>query len=150
LPAAGFAWFIEAIGVGALLGPLIPNAFAADYRSGRWLYLPYAIRGVGDVLLAVVTPVPAALVLLFVYGLNTSTGMVVFNSTLQTQVPDGLRGRTFTLFDMTWGACRLISLVLGGLVADAAGIQPLYWAGGALLIMAGAVGLSGTVNIRSK
>ena len=84
---------------------------------------------------------PAALVLLFAYGLNTSTGMVVFSSTLQTHVPDELRGRTFTLFDMTWAACRLISLVAGGLIADRAGIEALYWVGGLLLAIAGLIGL---------
>mgnify|MGYP001319183387 CR=1 FL=1 len=143
LQPAGFAWFIGAIGVGALLGPLIPNVLGANYRKGRWLYTPYVIRGAGDVLLAIVTPVPAGLVLLFVYGLNTSTGVVVFNSMLQTRVPDELRGRVFTLFDMTWGACRLVSLVLGGLLADRAGIEPLYWAGGSLLAIAGLIGLVG-------
>ena len=150
LPPAGFAWFIGAIGLGALLGPLIPNTFAAGYGSGRWLYMPYVIRGLGDVLLAIVTPVPAALILLLVYGLNTSTGTVVFNSMLQTRVPDELRGRTFTLFDMTWGVCRLISLIAGGLVADTAGIQPLYWLGGSLLIAAGVIGLFGSANDTAK
>ncbi|MDE3074374.1 MAG: MFS transporter [Chloroflexota bacterium] len=149
LPPAGFAWFIGAIGAGALLGPLIPNALGADYRTGRWLYTPYVIRGVGDVLLGIVTPVPAALGLLFVYGLNTSTGMVVFSSMLQTRAPDEVRGRAFTLFDMTWGACRLLSLLAGGVVADAVGIQAVYWAGGALLVLAGAIGLSAPMRPRT-
>jgi MFS family permease len=144
LQPAGFAWFIGAIGVGALLGPLIPNALEAEYRTGRWLYVPYVIRGSGDILLAMVTALPAGLALLFVYGLNTSTGMVVFNSTLQTRVPDELRGRAFTLFDMTWGACRLVSLVAGGVIADAIGIDALYWVGGSLLVVAGLIGLGGT------
>src|SRR5207244_6245455 len=72
LPPAGFAWLIGAIGFGALLGPLIPNALARDYRDARWLFVPYVIRGTGDVLLAVFTPLPIALALMFIYGLNTS------------------------------------------------------------------------------
>jgi MFS family permease len=52
LPPAGFAWLIGAIGVGVLLGPLIPNTLARDYRDARWLFVPYIIRGIGDVLLA--------------------------------------------------------------------------------------------------
>jgi hypothetical protein len=35
--------------VGALLGPLIPNAVARDYQDARWLFVPYVIRGIGDV-----------------------------------------------------------------------------------------------------
>jgi predicted MFS family arabinose efflux permease len=142
LPPAGFAWLIGAIGVGALLGPLIPNLLATDYRDAGWLFVPYVIRGVGDVLLAVVTPLPAALLILFVYGLNTSTGMVVFNSTVQGAVPDRLRGRVFTLLDVTWSAMRLSSLALGGVVVDALGIEPLYWIGGTLLALSGLLGLA--------
>ncbi|HEV8638923.1 MAG TPA: MFS transporter, partial [Chloroflexota bacterium] len=55
---------------------------------------------------------------------------------------DGVRGRVFTLLDVSWSAMRLLSLVLGGAVVDAVGVQPLYWAGGALLALAGALGLA--------
>jgi MFS family permease len=140
-PPAGFAWLIGAIGVGALLGPLIPNTLARDYRDARWLFVPYVIRGIGDVLLAIFTPLPIALVLLFIYGLNTSTGMVVFNSTVQGAVPDDVRGRVFTLLDVTWSAMRLLSLALGGLLVDAVGVQLIFWIGGVLLAAAGGLGL---------
>lgn len=141
LPPQGFAWLIGAIGLGALLGPLIPNALARDYRNARWLFTPYVIRGLGDVLLAVFTPLPVALLILFVYGLNTSTGMVVFNSTVQGAVPEGVRGRVFTLLDVTWSAMRLLSLGLGGAAVDAIGIRAVFWAGGAMLAAAGLLGL---------
>jgi MFS family permease len=142
LPPEGFAWLIGAIGLGALLGPLIPNALARDYRDARWLFVPYVIRGVGDVLLAVFTPLPVALAILFVYGLNTSTGMVVFSSTVQGAVPDAVRGRVFTMLDVSWSAMRLLSLGLGGVVVDRLGVQPLFWIGGGLLALAGLLGLA--------
>jgi len=142
LAPSGFAWLIGAIGVGALLGPLIPNTLARDYRDARWLFVPYIIRGIGDVLIAVVTPLPVALLILFVYGLNTSTGMVVFNSTVQGVIPDKVRGRVFTLLDVTWNIMRLFSLALGGVLVDAWGITPVYWLGGTLLALAGALGLA--------
>ncbi len=142
LAPAGFAWLIGAIGVGALLGPLIPNALARDYRDARWLFVPYLIRGLGDVLIAVFTPLPVALVILFIYGLNTSTGMVVFNSTVQGAVPERMRGRVFTLLDVTWNIMRLLSLALGGALVDVWGIAPVYWLGGALLALAGVLGLT--------
>ena len=84
-----------------MLGPLIPNTLARDYRDARWLFVPYVIRGAGDVLLAIVTPLPIALLILFVYGLNTSAGIVVFNSVVQGAVPNAVRGRIFTLLDVT-------------------------------------------------
>lgn len=150
LPPAGFAWLIAAIGAGALLGPLLPNTLARDYRNARWLFVPYVVRGVGDILIAIVTPLPVALVLLFIYGLNTSTGMVVFSSTVQGAVPDAVRGRVFTLLDVSWNAMQLLSLAVGGLVVDAVGVQPLFWGSGALLILAGLLGLTllGQQNFR--
>ena len=130
---AGFAWLIGAIGIGALLGPLIPNALARDYRNARWLFVPYIVRGIGDIVIAIFTPLPIALAILFIYGLNTSTGMVVFNSTVQGAVPDAVRGRVFTLLDVVWNAMRLLSLALGGLLVDELGIRPLFWGGSTLL-----------------
>ncbi len=141
LPPASFAWLIGAIGLGALFGPLIPNILARDYRDARWMFLPYLVRGIGDMLLATFTSLPLALLVLFVYGLNTSTGMVVFNSNVQGVVPEAVRGRVFTLLDVTWSAMRLVSLVMGGVVVSALGIQPLFWSGGALLAAAGVLGL---------
>ena len=141
LPPAGFAWLIGAIGVGALLGPLIPNLLATDYRDARWLFVPYMIRGIGDIFLAIITPLPLALLILFIYGLNTSTGMVVFSSTVQGVVPDAVRGRVFTLLDVSWNTVRLLSLAIGGVVVDTLGIRPLFWGGGILLTLAGVLGL---------
>lgn len=141
LSPSGFAWLIGAIGVGALLGPLIPNILARDYRDARWLFVPYVIRGVVDMLLATFTALPIALLLLFVYGLNTSTGIVVFNATLQEAIPDRVRGRVFTLLDITWNGMRLLSLAIGGVLVDLVGIEALFWFGGALLLLAGLLGL---------
>jgi len=152
LPPAGFAWLVGAIGVGALLGPFIPNTLAKDYRNARWLFVPYVIRGIGDVLIAVFTPLPLALLILFIYGLNTSTGMVVFNSTVQGTVPDAVRGRVFTLLDVTWNTMRLLSLAVGGWLVDLVGIRPIFWFGGTLLVLAGVLGLAllGRHNFRES
>ena len=76
-------------------------------------------------LIAVFTPLPVALLILVVYGLNTYTGMVVFNSTVQGAVPDAVRWRVFTLLDVTWNAMRLSSLAIDGIVVDAWGLAPL-------------------------
>jgi len=108
----------------------------------RLLFVPYVIRGVGDVALGLVVGLPWALVILFVYGLNTSTGVVASNSILQTVIPDRVRGRVFTLLDVTWAGMRLLSLGVGGLLADRVGVAAVYVIGGALLALAGVLGLT--------
>ena len=140
--ADGFGWLIAAIGIGALLGPFLSNRLTRGrYLDARLLFVPYVIRGVGDVALGLVVGLPWALVILFVYGLNTSTGTVASTSILQTIIPDRVRGRVFTLLDVTWAAMRLISLGLGGFLADRLGISAVYVGGGTLLALAGVLGL---------
>ena len=141
LPPEGFAWLLMAIGTGALLGPILFGSLVQDYRHARFLFLPYVIRGVGDILLALLTPLSAALAILAIYGLNTSTGMVVYNSLMQSEVPEALRGRVYTLMDVVWNAMQLVSLVLGGVLADRLGVRVTYYLGGALLLAAGLLGL---------
>jgi len=143
LAAQGFGWLLAAIGVGALLGPFLSNGLTRGRSLDvRLLFVPYLIRGAGDVALGLVVGLPWALVILFVYGLNTSTGMVASTTILQTVIPNRVRGRVFTLLDVTWAAMRLLSLGLGGLLADRVGIVAVYIAGGTLLALAGALGLA--------
>ncbi len=143
LAAQGFGWLLAAIGVGALLGPFLSTWLTGDrYLDLRLLFIPYLIRGAGDIALGLVVGLPWALVILFIYGLNTSTGMVASNTILQTIIPDRVRGRVFTLLDVTWAAMRLLSLGLGGLLTDRVGIAAVYIAGGTLLALAGALGLA--------
>jgi len=143
LAAQGFGWLLAAIGVGALLGPFLSNGLTRGRPLDvRLLFVPYLIRGVGDIALGLVVGLPWALVILFIYGLNTSTGMVASTTILQTVIPDRVRGRVFTLLDVTWAAMRLLSLAAGGLLADRLGISAVYVAGGLLLACAGALGLT--------
>lgn len=143
LDPAGFSWLLIAIGLGALIGPFAFAALTRDYRNPRYLFAPYLIRGAGDILIALLTPLPIALLLLFIYGLCTSTGSVVYQSLMQSRVPRSVQGRAFTLMDMAWSAMEILSLALAGWLNDVTNIQTVYYAGGALLLLAGLVGLIG-------
>ena len=99
------------------------------------------VRGLGDVLMAVTTAVPIAWLLLFIYGLNTSSGMVVYQTWVQRQVPDAVRGRVFTWLDVVWNVMKVISLGIGGILADRVGVEAVYYLGGSLLVCSGLVGL---------
>ncbi len=105
-----------------------------------FVFGPYAVRGVVDLVLAGATSVPLAACALVLYGLSTSSGNVTFTRIIQSRVPEDLRGRAFAGFDVLWQAGRLLSLLGGGLLADAVGIQAVYLLGGLLLLTAAAVG----------
>lgn len=139
--AARFGILLGAIGMGAGFGPLVLRRLVKDVRSPGWLFGPYLLRGIVDLTLASVGVFGVALGALAVYGIGTSTGNVTYNSVIQTAVPDRLRGRVFAFFDVVWNSCRLISIAVGGLLADAIGIAAVYFIGGALLLSAGCLGL---------
>lgn len=138
---SGFGALLACIGGGAALGPLVLRRWI---RAGarRWLFGPYALRGAVDVTLAAATTPAVAAPALAAYGVGTSTGMIAYQSTLQTLVPSGVRGRTFAFYDALWNTARLISLGFGGLLADAVSIEAVYLAGGMLLLAAAVVGFT--------
>ncbi|MFL5803199.1 MAG: MFS transporter [Roseiflexaceae bacterium] len=141
LPPGGFGAFILAIGAGALLGPFLLGLLTRDPPSSYWLFGPYVIRGIGDVLLAVAMAPPIAWLLLFIYGLNTSSGMVIYQTWVQRAVPNAVRGRVFTWLDVVWNVMKIISLGVGGWLAERFGVEVVYYIGGTLLTLAGLVGI---------
>ncbi|WP_219415788.1 MFS transporter [Pseudonocardia nigra] len=147
LAPSGYGLLLGAIGVGAVLGPFLLTRLVTDPRRPAFVFGPFALRGVVDVVVATFSALPVALIALAAYGLGTSSGAVTFNSLLQAHAPAAARGRVFAGFDVLWQLGRLVSLLVGGLLAAAVGIQAVYYLGGALLLVAAAVGWHG---IRSR
>ncbi|MBA2555065.1 MAG: MFS transporter [Geodermatophilaceae bacterium] len=143
LPPSGYGLLLGAIGVGALLGPFLLMRMVSDPRRPAFVFGPYVLRGLVDLVLATFTALPVALVALATYGLGTSSGAVTFNSLIQAHTPAGARGRVFAGFDLLWQLGRLVSLLTGGLLAAAIGIRAVYYLGGALLLLAAAIGWRG-------
>ena len=140
LPASGYGLLLGAIGVGAVLGPFLLTRFVSNPRRPAFVFGPYVLRGMVDVVLATFTALPVALIALAAYGLGTSSGAVTFNSLLQAHTPADVRGRVFASFDLLWQLGRLVSLLVGGLLAVAIGIQAVYYLGGMLLLLAATIG----------
>jgi MFS family permease len=93
------------------------------------------------VLLAIATAVPLAWLLLFIYGLNTSAGMVVYQTWVQRRVPDAVQGRIFTWLDVVWNVMKIVSLGIVGWLAEQTSVEVVYYLGGTLLLISGLIGL---------
>lgn len=139
--AGRFGLLLGAIGVGAGIAPLLVQRVVRDTHRPGWLFGPYLLRGAVDIVLATFTSFAAALAALAVYGVGTSTGNVTYHTVIQSTVPDRLRGRVFAFYDVIWQSARLASIAAGGLLADAFGITVVYYLAGALLLIAGTLGL---------
>lgn len=142
LNGIGYGVWLSAIAVGALVGPILVPLLArtAPYRAVAGAYV---IRGVGDILLGLIRSGIGGAVLLGLYGVNTSSGMVAFQTMVQREVPSTIRGRAFALLDVVWQTGRLASIAVGAALAASIGIRTLFVLGGTLLILAGAVGFGG-------
>ena len=49
--------------------------------------------------------------------------MIAYQSTVQTLVPAETRGRAFAFYDVVWNTARLVSLAVGGVVAEVADVR---------------------------
>lgn len=87
---------------------------------------------------------------LVAYGMSTSTGMVAYQSTLQTLVPAETRGRAFAFYDVLWNGARLVSLGIGGALAELVDVRAVYVISALLLFAAAAVGLSTNLDATSR
>jgi predicted MFS family arabinose efflux permease len=139
----GFGLLLAAIGVGAALGPLLLARLVNNPHRPALVFGPLLLRGLVDLVLATTRSLAVAMGALAAYGIGTSTGMVTYNALLQAEVAAEARGRVFAGFDLLWQAGRLASLLLGGVAADALGIQVVYYLGGLLMLVAGVIGLTG-------
>jgi len=138
---ADFGLLVAALGVGAVIGPLLFGRLIDRIDSPVLVFIPYLVRGIIDTALAFVTGfwLPAALLLL--YGINTSTGGVAYTTLLQRRIPAEYRGRVFSAFNVVWQGGRLASLALAGVLVDVLSVQVLYIGAGVLLVLAGLLGL---------
>ena len=137
----GFGALLGAIGIGAAAGPLLLRRFITA-GDKRWLFGPFAVRGGVDLTLATVANPSVAGGALVVYGMSTSSGMVAYQSTLQTLVPAETRGRAFAFYDVLWNSARLLSLAIGGVLVDIIDVRIVYVVSAGLLLVAAAVGLT--------
>ncbi len=142
LSATGYGLWLSMIAVGALIGPLLVPILERLPPS-RTVSAAYVVRGLGDMALGLIRNGLGGGVLLALYGVNTSSGMVAFQTMVQRGVPPAIRGRAFALLDVVWQTGRLVSIAVGAGLVVIIGIRWLFLIGGALLVVAGIVGVVG-------
>ena len=115
LVAARTSQLYIAQGFGALTAAFLAAFFSAARRKGLMLTVGQAFFIIGVIILALIRNPWIALGLLALIGYGSVTQLVMMNTIIQLQVPNGLRGRVFSVY--LWslqGVAPFGSLLIGG------------------------------------
>jgi MFS family permease len=131
--AGGLGALMTVMGCGSIAGS-IGFAAAGDFpRKGRVMLLSAGLFGLALLALAGSGSLPLALASLFSAGCASAVYQATNNTLLQTIVPDALRGRVISAYNLTWGLMPLGTLPLGGM-ADYTGASPAVALAGGLCL----------------
>jgi MFS family permease len=141
---SGLGFLHAASGAGGILGTLV-TASLGNFQHRGWLLLGGAVLlGTFLILFALTSAFlpffPLALLLIFLAGASTSLYMITVMTTLQTMVPDELRGRVMGIYGMTWSLMPL-GAMQAGLIAEYTS-APLAVALGGSAVILFAVGMT--------
>ena len=115
---AGFAYIMMAVGAGALI-VVVTLAGIQDQQARGRLYLCLGTAsGFGLVALAMSPSVPLALVAAAFMGGCQAGFMTLTAVTIQSIVPDGIRGRVSSIYTMHVGGMMAIFNLVSGALAD--------------------------------
>jgi MFS family permease len=138
--ASGFGFLSASTGIGALLGTLA-TASLGNFKRKGWLLLGGAVFfGIFLILFAVTSSLfasmPLAMGFIFLAGASTSVYMITVMSTLQTLVPDELRGRVMGIYGMTWSLLPLGAMQAGVVAEFTSAPFAVALGGGAVILFA--------------
>jgi MFS family permease len=146
LPAATvYSYMMSAASVGMFLGSLLISYLGRRYPRKRLLLVGLGVRALDAVGLAFARSLPFALALRFVHGIGGGLSEALWPTLLQENVEEDKLGRAFSLFVGVVTIPPVITVYLGGWLADQTSLQLVYGiAGGwALLAVIGSRFLSG-------
>jgi MFS family permease len=132
--ATGFGFLMAASGLGST-GSSLWIAFSKRTVSPQLIGLGALFLGLGAIVLAVSASYPLSLVAMGVAGAGGIAMAVTANTTIQSRVPDQLRGRVISVY----GAVFMGSVPLGGLtigwVASTWGARAGFLLGGVATVL---------------
>jgi len=126
-------------GLGALGGALT----SATLGRASWpvLLTGTAVFGAAQLVLAPVSTVAAASLLLFVTGISFTLWTSNANSMLQLHAPDGLRGRVIGLYFFAFNGAGPLGGLMAGWLAATGGTEAAFAVSGAVSLVVAAVAL---------
>ena len=136
---SGLGLLFSTIGVGALLGTLSIATLGNIRHKGQFLLGTLAVATIGMAVFSQISSIALSLTVLMVASGGLASFWALSAATLQTIVPDHLRGRVWSVAGIGFGLMSLGGLLLGG-VAEVLGPQTAtLLAGGVMVVILTAI-----------
>jgi MFS family permease len=130
----GIGLLTGAIGIGALTGALSLAMLRPSGGSGRLVLGSMVIVGVSLTTFAVSRSVPLSMLALVLIGMFQVQFYSTTNVLIQVLVPARLRGRVLSLYLLTSIGLIPIANLVGGVLADAIGVEAVLAGGGVITV----------------
>jgi MFS family permease len=150
--AEGFGWLMSALGIGSLFGSLAVAFFARQFGNWGLLVAP-VVFGVFEIGLAVLAglrgPMLTVLPVATLAGLAFSITMSLTNTTIQSLIPNALRGRVSSIYMTVFMGSIPIGALVAGVTSSTMGTVGSIVFGGAIVLTAALIAAaSGFARIR--
>jgi hypothetical protein len=122
-------------GIGALVAALSATYFSSARRKGLMLFIGQTVFIAGLLLLGLSRDHTIALGLLVLVGYGSVTHLVMMNTIIQLQVPNGLRGRVFAVYLWSLQGVAPFGSLLVGAMAQSWGVPTAALVGGAVSLV---------------
>lgn len=136
LPRAGFGYLLMTIAIGGVLGSLAVERFTKRFGQVPVLAAAVGANGAAYVMLGAARGPFLATLATLMWGAAVSTGLTISMGMRQSLTPDHLLGRVMSVFRVLVGLGGVLGALLGGALADAAGLRaPYVWSGVVQLVI---------------
>ena len=115
---AGFSYLMMSVGAGALVVSLALAAVRSERTRGRLMVLLGVASGLASVGLALSTSMPMALLSTAFMGGSQAGFMTLFAVTVQSTIPDAIRGRVTSVNNLHIGGMMAVFNLVNGSLAD--------------------------------
>ena len=122
-----FSNLIGAGGVGVLLGILTVGKLEERFAKERIVAGAFLIGGIALVLVATTITGWSVLLASFAVGLTFAWKKIPVDTMVQEAIPDGYRGRVFTVYDVAYNLSRVVAAFLAIPMLNAPSARPGRW-----------------------
>jgi MFS family permease len=127
-----FGFLMSSLGVGSIVGAILVAMGSSRSPNPVFLVMGGVILSVFQMVIAFVTGLYPAMIVLFLIGFGAIIFTALSNTTIQLNTPDELKGRAMSVYSLVFmGVTPVGNLFIGG-IADGIGVKTSIFIGGLL------------------